>query len=243
MVSVYGAMTKERKARIWHLWQQGRPMSEIARDIVKPPATVYSFLLYHGGLKPRERIRRANSPTLEERELISRGLAKGDSLRSITIELGCAPSTVSREIARNGGVDRYRACVAEKTFPERSKRPKPLLLREDRQSRECVTQLLEADWSPEQIAGWLKKQSPDGKSMCVSHETIYKSLFIQARGVLREELKKHLRTRRMFRYAKTRRKAGRGQIADAISIRERPAAVEDRAIPGHWEGDLLLGKR
>lgn len=241
MVSVYGAMTKERKARIWHLWQQGRPMSEIARDIAKPPATVYSFLLYHGGLKPRERTRRANSLTLEERELISRGLAKGDSLRSIAIELGRAPSTVSREVARNGGVDRYRACVAEKTFLKRSKRPKPLLLRENRQLRECVTQLLEADWSPEQIAGWLKKQSPDGKSMCVSHETIYKSLFIQPRGVLREELKKHLRTRRMFRHAKTHRVARRGQIADAISIRERPAAVEDRAFPGHWEGDLLLG--
>lgn len=176
MVSVYGAMTKERKARIWHLWQQGRPMSEIARDIVKPPATVYSFL-YHGGLKPRERIRRANSLTLEERELISRGLAKGDSLRSIAIELGRAPSTASREVARNGGVDRYRACVAEKTFLKRSKRPKPLLLRENRQLRECVTQLLEADWSPEQIAGWLKS-NPRMERACVYRTRRFTSRYL-----------------------------------------------------------------
>jgi IS30 family transposase len=241
MASVFGAMTEERKARIWHLWQQGRPMSEVARHIVKPPATVYSYLLYHGGIKPRVRTRREHCLSVEERESISRGLAKGESMRSIASQLGRAPSTVSREIARNGGIDRYRACIAEKAFLKRSKRPKPFLLGENIKLRSCVTQLLEADWSPEQIAGWLKQQSPDGKSMCVSHETIYKSLFIQTRGVLREELKKHLRTRRMFRHAKAHKVAGRGQIVDAISIRDRPAAIEDRAIPGHWEGDLLLG--
>jgi IS30 family transposase len=241
MASVYGGMTDERKACIWRLWQQGVAMSVIARDIAKPPATVYSYLLYHGGIKPRQRSRRSGCLSLEEREMISRGLASCKSLRRISQELGRAASTISREIARNGGPEKYRACHAEKAFLKRSRRPKPTLLSQDEELRGVVTELLEADWSPEQITGWLKRHSSDGKAMCVSHETIYKSLFIQTRGVLRQELKKHLRTKRMFRHAKSHRVAGRGHITDAISIRERPAQVEDRALPGHWEGDLLIG--
>ena len=241
MVSVYGAMTHERKARIWQLWRQGRPMSEIARDIEKPSATVYSYLLYHGGITPRPWARRRDCLSREEREVISRGLARAQSIRSIARELGRAPSTVSREVSRNGGGNKYRACTAEEAFLKRSKRPKTWLLAEDAELRGLVTTLLERDWSPEQISGWLKTQSPNGKTMRVSHETIYQSLFIQARGVLREELKKHLRTKRMFRRARSHRSGSRGQIADAISIRERPAEIDDRAIPGHWEGDLIVG--
>jgi len=163
------------------------------------------------------------------------------SYRAIGRELGRAASTISREVERNGGPMRYRACEAEKTFLKRSRRPKPFLLGIQRELRRVVVSLLAADWSPEQISGWLKRQSPDGKTMCVSHETIYRSLFIQARGVLREELKKHLRTRRMFRHARSHHAAISGGIPDAISIRARPAQIEDRALPGHWEGDLIIG--
>jgi IS30 family transposase len=241
MVRVYGGMTHERKERIWHLWAQGHPMSEIAREIGKPPATVYSYLLYHGGIKPRQRVRRPDCLSFDERETISRGLASKQSLRGIAAELGRSPSTISREILRHGGISGYRAGLAEKAFLKRSKRPKPLLLGKNAKLRNAVTKMLGSDWSPEQISGWLKGQSSDRKTMCVSHETIYKSLFIQTRGVLREDLKKHLRTKRMFRQAKVHKVATRGQIVDAISIRERPAEIEDRAIPGHWEGDLIMG--
>jgi IS30 family transposase len=216
-------------------------MSFIAGDIEKPPATVYSYLLYHGGIEPHRRIRRRGSLSFEEREAISRGLAGGLAMRRIAQDLGRAPSTISREISRNGGPGKYRASLAEKAFLKRCKRPKPFLLAENVPLRETVSYLLEEDWSPEQIAGWLKKLSNDGKQMCVSHETIYKSLFIQTRGLFREELKKHLRTKRTFRHAKSHKVSTRGQILDAISIRERPAEIEDRAVPGHWEGDLIIG--
>lgn len=242
MVSVYGAMTHARKARIWMLWRQGSPMSEIARNISKPPATVYSYLLYHGGIEPRRRIRRPGSLSLDEREVISPGLASGVSLRRIALELGRSPSTICREVARNGGVCRYRASTAETAFLRRSRRPKvPLLARNPGLCR-VVTHLLELDWSPEQISGWLRANAMSGTDMSVSHETIYRSLLIQPRGVLREELKKHLRTRRMFRRSKEHTVATRGQIPGAVSIRERPVEVEDRAVPGHWEGDLIIGR-
>ncbi len=241
MVSVYGGMTHERKTRIWTLWQQGVPMSHIAQDIQKPPATVYSYLLYHGGIEPKIRKRRESFLSIEERETISRGIASGLSMRNIAKQLERAPSTISREISRNGGLKRYRASLAEKAFLKKSKRPKPFLLAENVPLKEMVVQMLESDWSPEQISGWLKKTAIDGKQMCVSHETIYKSLFIQTRGLFREELKKHLRTKRMFRHAKSHHVSTRGQIVDAISIRDRPPEIEDRAIPGHWEGDLIIG--
>ncbi|CAB3910359.1 hypothetical protein LMG26846_04978 [Achromobacter insuavis] len=189
MVSIFGAMTAQRKSRIWELWRKGTPMSSIACDIAKPPATVFSYLLYHGGIPPRSRTRRAECLSAQERESISRGLARGASDRAIGRELGRSASTISREVSRNGGPGKYRACDAEKQFLKRGRRPKPYLLASEPELRSIVTRLLEADWSPEQISGWLKRQSPDGKTMCVSHETIYRSLFVQARGVLREELK------------------------------------------------------
>lgn len=241
MVSVYGAMTDERKERIWQLWRQGRPMIDIARDIVKPPATVYSHLLYHGGIEPRKRIRRAASLSLEERKTIYRALVSGGSIRSIAQEIARSPSTVCREIAHNGGGQRYRACNAETAFLKRSRRPKSLLLSKNLALRSIVTEKLEVDWSPEKISGWLKILYPREKQMYVSHETIYKSLFIQTRGALSEEVKKHLRTKRMFRHAKSHKTAYGGHIVDAISIRQWPAQVEARAILGHWEGDLIMG--
>jgi IS30 family transposase len=242
MPSIYGAMTDDRKAIIWRLWQQGHSMSDIARNIEKPPATVYSYLLYHGGVMPRKRLRRTTCLTFEEREAISRALAKECGIRSIARELSRSPSTISREIARNGGVVKYRASIAEQAFLKRAKRPKSLLLAERPALRCIVEERLASNWSPEQIAGWLKSRQTDtSKEMYVSHETIYKSLFIQTRALFREELKKHLRTKRMFRHAKSHKVGSRGQILDAISIRARPAEIEDRAIPGHWEGDLIVG--
>lgn len=164
-------------------------MSHITQDVKTPPATVYSYLLYHGGIEPKSRSRHSNSLSFEEREVNSRGIASRCSMRDIARQLERHPSTISRKISRNGGLTNYRASPAEKAFLKKSKRPKPLLLAENNTLRGIVTCLLESDWSPEQISGWLKKSSHDGKSMCVSHETIYKSLFIQARGLFQEALK------------------------------------------------------
>lgn len=175
-------------------------------------------------------------PVCTRRESISRGLACGASYRAIGRELGRSASTISREVGRNGGPGKYRAYEAEKQFLKRARRPKPYLLASAAQLRNVVIRLLEADWSPEQISGWLKRRSPDGKTMCVSHETIYRSLFVQARGVLREELKKHLRTQRMFRHARLHHAAVSGGIPESISIHARPAEIAERALPGHWEG-------
>lgn len=165
MVRIYGAMTAERKSRVWDLWRKGTPMSSIARDVAKPPATVFSYLLYLGGIMSRTRTRRAECLSTEERESISRGLAGGASCRAIGRELSRSASTISREVRRNGGPAKYRAYDAEKQFLKRGRRPKPYLLSSEPELRDIVTRLLEADCSPEQISGWLKRQSPDGKTM------------------------------------------------------------------------------
>lgn len=204
-------------------------MSPIARDISKPPATVFSYLLYYGGISPKTRTRRAECLSAEECESISRGLASGASYRAIGRKLGHSASTISRGVVRNGGPGKYRAYDAEKQFLTRGLRPKPYLLPSGPELRGIVIRLLEADWSPKQTSGWLKRHSPGGKIMCVSHETIYRSLFVQARGVLREERKKHLRTQRTFRHARPHRAAISGGIPDCSSIRSRPAEIEDRA--------------
>jgi len=195
-------MTDIKKATIWDLWRSGSPMSVIASIINKPPATIFSYLQYHGGIEPRRRYRSIYTLSLSEREDISRGLAIGKSIRSIAGFLGRSPSTISREIQRNGGISRYRAVDADKAAWKRAKRPKPPLLAQNTQLKHMVERKLLEDWSPEQIAGWLKIQFPDNACMQVSHETIYKSLFIQTRGLFREELRKHLRTKRKFRHSK-----------------------------------------
>ena len=181
--------------------------------------------------------------SLDEREEISRGVAAGVSLRSIAAKLHRAPSTVSRELRRNGGLGRYRAAAADQRAWDRALRPKPCKLARHEQLRQLVAARLEENWSPEQIAGWLKHTYPDDEAYRVSHETIYRSLFVQARGVLKKELQAHLRSGRAIRRSRHASSKGdqRGSIVDAISIRERPASVEDRAVPGHWEGDLLCG--
>lgn len=234
-------MTVERKAIIWHEWRKGTPMSVICRIIDKPAATVFSYLRYHGGIEPRRRIRRLSSLSIQEREEISRGLAVGVSIRSIARDLCRSPSTVSREIKRNRGRSRYRAADAEFAAGKRALRPKPCVLANNEKLRGVVAEKLAEDWSPEQVAGWLKLSHANDKAMQVSHETIYKSLFIQTRGVFNKQLRKHLRTGRKFRHSRTHQSGHRRIGIDGVSISHRPACIEDRAVPGHWEGDLICG--
>jgi len=204
---------------------------------------VHGVLSITGGIAPLGRQRAQRALSLDEREEVSRGLSAGDSLRAIAARLRRSPSTVSREVARNGGRQRYRAAVADALAWRNATRPKQCKLSTHARLRDVVADKLRLDWSPEQIAGWLAHAFVGEVDMQVSHETIYKSLFVQARGVLEKELLRHLRSRRVMRRARSATSAGqqRGRIVDAVSIRERPAEVEDRAIPGHWEGDLLSG--
>ena len=230
---------------LWRLWRAGRSQSDISRVLGKRPGSIYFALSAKGGIAPVQRRRASGGLSLWEREEISRGLASGLSLHAIAAPLGRAGSTISREVARNGGRDAYRAVTAEDRAWQEGLRPKPCLLARNAALSEAVTQKLLARWSPQQISGWLRAEHPDDEAMRVSHETIYKSLFIQARGVLKKELVSSLRRRRTMRRARTspRQSDLRGQIIGAVSIRERPAEVEDRAVPGHWEGDLLSGGR
>ena len=207
-------------------------------------ASIRAFVESWGGVRPDPRRRSPHHLSLLEREEISRGVAAGDSLRSIGVGLGRAVSTISRELARNGGRLSYRAHHADKAAWRRAKRPKPSKLAENPVLREVVVEKLEDWWSPQQVAGWLRRSYPDNQEMYVSHETIYLSLFVQGKGALRRELAQCLRTGRAYRCPKTKRApSGKGRIVDPVMISERPAEVEDRAVPGHWEGDLLMGKR
>jgi IS30 family transposase len=231
------------RAELWRRWKDGQSLSDIGRALGKPPGSVHGFLSATGGIEPQVRQRGPRALSLAEREEISRGLSSGKSRRSIAARLGRAPSTVSREIKRNSGPRWYRAASADSRALFQARRPKRCKLAEHGRLRHLVASRLRLDWSPEQISGWLRRQFPDDERMRISHETIYRSLFIQARGVLKKELQDHLRSRRVMRHSKKADTAGqqRGQIIDAVSIRERPAEVEDRAIPGHWEGDLIAG--
>jgi len=233
------------KAELWDRWQRGESLKAIGRAFDKPSSSIYFQLAPHGGIRPAPRRRSKLALTLVEREEISRGIAAAESARSLARKLGRSPSTVSREISRNGGYDRYRASSADETAWERACRPKRCKLATNPQMREAVVRKLRGNWSPEQIAGWLKSAHPGDEANQVSHETIYRSLFVQARGVLKKELIQHLRSKRTIRRSRSADANGdrRGQIADMVSIRERPAAVEDRAVPGHWEGDLLSGSK
>lgn len=233
------------RAELWQRWRAGQTLSDIARALEKPPGSVFGFVASNGGISPAIRRRRPGSLALLEREEISRGLSRGESLRGIARRLDRSVSTITREVARNGGEKRYRAAEADEAAWSRARRPKPCKLAVERRLQECVAFKLSQNWSPEQVAGWLKQRYPDNERMRISHETIYRSLFIQARGVLKKELQAHLRTRRKMRRAKNATTKGqtRGQIIDAVSISERPAEVEDRAVPGHWEGDLISGSK
>ena len=231
------------KRDIWSRWKAGETLHEIGRAYGKCHNTIRAMLLPRGGIPPLARRRSRWALTFAERENISRGMATGLSMREIARHLHRAASTVSREVARHGGRPAYRAYAADQQAWNAALRPKRCLLAGNSDLRDVVASKLMLDWSPEQIAGWLKAQYPNNESMRVSHETIYRSLFIQARGVLKKELMDHLRSKRRMRRSRHASEHGhsRGQIVDAISIRERPAEAEDRAIPGHWEGDLLSG--
>jgi IS30 family transposase len=236
-------LTDEQKVDMWRRWKAGQSIGEICHILKRNSSPVWAQLALRGGIAPAGH-RREAVLKLTEREEISRGLSAGESLRSIARRLGRAPSTVSREVARHGGPLRYRANHAEYEASLSALRPKPCRLALNGKLRRLVAGKLALQWSPEQISGWLKMQYADDPSMQISHETIYKSLFIQARGVLKKQLLKQLRSGRRFRNARKRTSAElRGKIPGTVSIRERPAEAEDRAIPGHWEGDLLCGTR
>jgi IS30 family transposase len=246
-------MTKGRPARltvaqkrdVWKRWKAGQSLHEIGRAFGRNHGAIYFLLSLHGGIVSAARRRSPRTLTLAEREVISRGIATGSSIREIARGLKRAGSTVSREVVRHGGRPLYRATEADRQAWQSALRPKVCRLAIHRKLRKVVASKLILDWSPEQISGWLKNQFPQDQTMRVSHETIYRSLFIQARGVLKQELIQHLRTKRRIRRSRHASVHGhsQGKIVDAISIRERPAEVEDRAIPGHWEGDLLRGAR
>ena len=240
-----GGLSAASKRELWERWRAGESISDIARALHKAPGSIHGMLEATGGFSPPERRRRRCALTPAEREEISRGLASGESLRAIATRLGRCASTVCREVNRNGGRRNYRAQKAEEQALKRTRRPKRCLLAIDERLRDVVARKLREDWSPEQISGWLKREYPDDEAMRISHETIYRTLFVQARGTLKRELLAQLRSRRMMRkgrHASTRGQP-RGQIKEAVSIRERPPEAEDRAVPGHWEGDLLAGSR
>ena len=240
-----GGLSEARKQELWERWKAGESISDISRALKKPPGSIHGMLKATGGIAPPQRCRPRWMLSLAEREEISRGLASGDSMRAIAARLGRATSTVSREVNRNGGRKDYRATLAEERAWQRARRPKRCLLAMNDLLRDVVANKLKEDWSPEQISGWLKRRYSDDEAMRVSHETIYRTLFVQARGALKKELLAHLRSGRMMRKGRHASTAGqrRGQIKEAVSIRERPPEAEDRAVPGHWEGDLIAGSR
>ena len=240
-----GGLSAAGKKELWERWRAGESISDISRTLQKPAGSIHGMLEATGGISPPQRRRRNCVLTPTEREEISRGLATGESLRAIAARLGRCASTVCREVNRNGGRRRYRAQKADEKAWEKASRPKRCLLAMNECLRDVVASKLREDWSPQQISGWLKREYPEDEAMRISHETIYRTLFVQARGALKRELLAHLRSRRMMRKGRYASTAGqpRGQIKEAVSIRERPPEAEDRAVPGHWEGDLLAGSR
>jgi len=235
--------TETEKALMWERWRQGESLQAIAQLFDRNHSTVGGILSRTGGIRPLARHRSVLALKLSEREEISRGVIAGRSMRTLARALGRAPSTVSREIRRNGGWRAYRASEADALAWQRATRPKRCKLAQNRALARLVAEKLRLQWSPYQVAGWLKRRYPQDETRQVSHETIYRTLFIQARGALKKELLQHLRRTRVMRRSRhhTQKTADHGRITDTVSIRERPAEAEDRAVPGHWEGDLYFG--
>jgi IS30 family transposase len=235
--------TDEQKALMWERWRQGESLQHIAQLFDRSHGAIQGILIRSGGISPAPRSRSRLALTLSEREEVSRLLAVGTSIRMIATSLCRAPSTISREIKRNGGQIGYRATRADQHAWDLAKRPKRCKLVLQPELASIVADKLRLQWSPEQIAGWLKHTYPGDEDHQVSHETIYRSLYIQARGALKKELLEHLRRTRAMRRSRhhTQKTDDHGRIKDAVSISERPASAEDRAVPGHWEGDLLCG--
>lgn len=237
-------VTPAFRAEVWRRWKAGETCSEIARALSKHGAAIYTLVARRGGVAPVQRRRSRRALTLSEREEISRGLCAGQSMRTVAKRLGRMPSSVSREIARHGGRSGYRALQADTQAWRNALRPKVCRLAQYPALARCVAEKLRQEWSPQQIAGWLERTFGNDESKRVSHETIYRSLYIQTRGVLKKELLAHLRRGHTMRYGRHHHGKvgrGRGMIVGAVSIRERPATAQDRAVPGHWEGDLLCG--
>jgi IS30 family transposase len=237
--------SEEEGKTIWDMREAGVPVKRIAKHLDRQNSSLRRFIADHGGTRPTARERSELRLSLAEREEISRGLAAGLSIRAIAGGPERSPSTVCREVNANGGRRKYRALVADKGAMKRALRPKRTKIAQCRRLRSTVERKLEALWSPQQIASWLAETYPDNPEMQVSHETIYQSLFVQGRGALRKELHTCLRTGRAMRRAKayTKGGVGQGQIRNMVMISERPAEVEDRAVPGHWEGDLIFGRK
>jgi len=237
--------SEEERQTIWDMREAGVPVKRIAKHLGRQNSSLRKFIADAGGTRPTARERSELRLSLEEREEISRGLAAGYSIRAVAEGLGRSPSTVCREVNANGGPKKYRALVADRAACRRALRPKRAKLAQCRRLRGVVERKLEAKWSPQQISAWLALEYPDRPEMQVSHETIYQSLFVQSRGALRQELHACLRSGRAMRRAKayTKGNVGQGQLKDMVMISERPAEVKDRAVPGHWEGDLIFGKK
>ncbi|KVN38743.1 IS30 family transposase [Burkholderia stagnalis] len=235
--------TDSQKALMWERWRKGESLQQIAQLFDRNHSSVHRILAETGGIQPKQRRRSSLALTLAEREEISRSVVAGDSIRAIAIRLARAPSTISRELKRNGGMLGYRANNADELAWERARRPQVCKLVRNRELAQVVASKLQLQWSPEQIAGWLKHVYAVNRDYQVSHETIYRSLYIQARGALKKELLEHLRRSRAMRRSRhhTMKTDDHGRICDTVPISERPATVDDRAIPGHWEGDLLFG--
>ena len=235
--------TQSEQADVWDRWETGESINSIARSLERGHSAVQGMLSRTGGIRPAARSRSRLALSLAEREEISRGLAAGHSMREIAARLCRAPSTISREIRRNGGRRRYRANQADEAAWDRAHRPKACKLAQNPAVARLVAGKLKKRWSPRQIAGWLKRCFPDDESFQVSHETIYLTLYIQARGALKKELIRYLRRSRAMRRSRhhTQKTSDHGRITNAVSISERPPSVEDRAVPGHWEGDLFCG--
>ena len=235
--------TETDKAFMWDRWRKGDSLNAIGRLLGRRHGSIARVLSRTGGIQPARKTRSCRVLSLAEREEISRGVVAGRSLRSIAAQLNRAPSTISREINRNGGRRDYRANRADQAAWDRAHRPKTCKLANNRALADIVAEKLQLQWSPRQIAGWLKRNYPHDETYQVSHETIYRTLFVQARGALKKELLQHLRRTRGMRRSRhhTQKTADHGRISNTVSIRERPAEAEDRAVPGHWEGDLVFG--
>jgi IS30 family transposase len=239
-------LTCAERAQLWRQWRAGASLAAISAALVVSPSAVYGEVTIHGGIAPLPRRRAARTLCLVERQLLAQWVREGVGVRAMARRLGRAPSTISREIRRHGARTAtsrsYDAAVADARAWARARRPKACVLATRPALRAVVAARLAADWSPAQLSAWLRVTYRDDPAMQVSAETIYRSLYVQARGVLKAELTAHLRRGQSVRRSQGRTPtARRGAIVDGVSIAERPPAVADRAVPGHWEGDLLAG--
>jgi transposase, IS30 family len=234
----------EQQAVIWAMWRRGDPVREMERTLGETLPRIRRYLRQSGGIPPIPRHRRADHLSLVDREEISRGIAAGLSARAIARRIGRPSSTVSREIARNGGRDAYRALVADAAAFERARRPKPCKLAANAQLRGVVAAKLDDDWSPQQIAQWLRREYLDDAAMWVSHESIYRDVYMPSRKVFDAGMFHRLRSDRSIRRPRGKKRShGRGQIRNIVSIHERPTEADTRQVAGHWEGDLVFGAR